>query len=154
MLSEGVVRPSKSPWSSPVVITRRKDGKPRFCVDFCRLNTVTKRGAYPLPQVNATLDKLRGARYLSTIDLKNSYWHVPLTEASKPLTAFTALGRGLYEINVIPFGLHSAPSTFQRQLDQVITPDMAPHAFAYLDGIVVFISNDLFIHSFPNTWKY
>ena len=71
MLAEGVVQPSTSPWSSPVVITRRKDGKPRFCVDFRRPNSVAKRDAYPLPQVNATLDNLRGARYLSTIDLKN-----------------------------------------------------------------------------------
>ena len=85
MLSDGVVRPSKSPWSSPVVITRWKDGKPRFCVDFRSLNTVTKRDAYPLPQVNATLYRLRGARYLSTIDLKNGYWHVSLTCHSPPL---------------------------------------------------------------------
>ena len=71
MLAEGVVQPSTSPWSSPAVITRRKDGKPRFCVDFRRPNSVTKRDAYPLPQVNATLDKLRGSRYFSTIYLKN-----------------------------------------------------------------------------------
>ena len=58
MLSEGVVRPSNSPWCLPAVITRRKDGQPRFCVDFPRLNSVTKRDANPLPQVNATLDKL------------------------------------------------------------------------------------------------
>ena len=96
MLAEGVVQPSTSPWSSPVVITRRKDGKPRFCVDFRRLNSVTKRDAYPLPQVNATLDKLRGARYLSTIDLKNGYWHVSLTEKRKALTAFTVSGTGLF----------------------------------------------------------
>ena len=98
---------------------------------------MTKRDDYPLPQVNATLDKLRGARYLSTIDLKNGYWHVPLTEESKALTALTVSGRGLFEFNVMPFGLHSAPSTFQRLLDRVIKPDMAPHTFAYLDDIVV-----------------
>ena len=137
MLEEGLVRPSCSPWSSPVIITRRKDGKPRFCIDVRKLNSVTRRDAYPLAQVNATLDKLRGGRYLSTIDLKNGYWHVPLAEDSKPLTAFTAYGRGLFEFIVMPFGLHSAPSTFQRLLDHVITPDMAPHAFAYLDDIVI-----------------
>ena len=102
MLEEGVVRPSSSPWSSPVVITRRKDGKPRFCIDFWKLNSVTRRDAYPLPQVNATLDKLRGDRYLSTIYLKNGYWHVSLAEGSKPLTAFTVHGTGLFEFNVKP----------------------------------------------------
>ena len=108
--------------------------------DFRRLKSVTERDAYPLPQVNATLDKLRGARYLSTINLKNGYWHVPLSEESKALTAFTVSGRGLFEFNVMPFGLHSASSTFQSLLDQVITPDMAPHTFAYLDDIVVCIT--------------
>ena len=83
------------------------------------------------------MDKLRGASYLSSIDLKNGYWHVPLTEESKPLTAFTVPGRGLFEFNVMPFGLHTAPSTFQRLLDRIITPDMAPQAFAYLDDIIV-----------------
>ena len=81
--------------------------------------------------------ELRGAKYLSTIDLKNGYWHVLLAENSKPLTAFTVYGRGLFEFNVMPFGLHSAPSTFQRLLDRVISPDMAPRAFAYLDDIVI-----------------
>ena len=65
------------------------------------------------------------------------WWHVPLTDENKALTGFTVSGRGLFEFNVMPFGLHSAPSTFQRLLDRVITPDMAPHTFAYLDDIVV-----------------
>ena len=137
MLQEGVIQPSNSPWSSQIVITRLKDGKPRFCVDFRRLNKVSKKDAYPLPQVNATLDKLRGVRYLSFIDLKNEYWHVPLTERSKPLTAFTVPGKGLFEFKVMPFGLHAAAPTFQRLLDRVITPDMAPSSFAYLDDIVI-----------------
>ena len=97
MLQQGVIQPSNSPWSSPIVMTRRKDGKPRFCVDFRSLNKVSKKDAYPLPQVNATLDKQRGARYLSSIDLKNGYWYVPLTERSKPLTAFTVPGKGLFK---------------------------------------------------------
>ena len=146
MLADGVVQPSINPWSSPVVITRRKDGKPRFCVDFQRLNNVTKRDSYPLPQVNATLDKLRGARYPSTIELKNGYWHVPLTEENKALTAFTIFGRDLVESNVMPFGLNSIPSTFQRLLDRVVTPGMAPHTFAYLYDSGVY-------HNFPETHK-
>ena len=97
-----------------MVIIRRRDGKPRFCIDFRKLNSVTRMDAYPLPQVNAILDELRGARYLSMIDLKNGYWHVPLAEDCKPLTAFTVYGRGLFIFNVMPFGLNSAPSTFQQ----------------------------------------
>ena len=137
IIAEGVIRPFSSPWSSPVLITRRKDGRPRFCIDFRRLNQVSKKDAYTIPQINAILDNLRGARYLSSIDLKNGYWHVPLTEESKLLTAFTVPGRRLFEFNVMPFGLHTAPSTFQRLLDRIITLDMAPQAFAYLDDIIV-----------------
>ena len=137
MLKEKVIRPSKSPWSSPIVVVQKKDGKPRLCVDYRKLNTVTCKDAYPLPQINATLDKLRGAKYLSTIDLKNGYWQKPLTSESKPLTAFTVAGKGLFEFNVMPFGLHSAPATFQRLLDYVISPELSPNAFAYLDDIVI-----------------
>ncbi|XP_011861253.1 PREDICTED: uncharacterized protein LOC105558274 [Vollenhovia emeryi] len=137
MLKEGVIRSSTSPWSSPIVVVQKKDGRPRLCIDYRKLNKVTRKDAYPLPQINATLDKLRGAKYLSTIDLKNGYWQVLLTPESKPLTAFTVAGKGLFEFNVMPFGLHSAPATFQRLLDQVITPELFPNAFAYLDDTVI-----------------
>lgn len=76
MLAQGVIEPSHSSWSSPVVIVKKKDGKHRFCNDFRRVNDVTRKDAYSLPQVTATLEKLRGARYLSTLDIKNGYWQV------------------------------------------------------------------------------
>lgn len=137
MIQLGVIEPSNSPWSSPVVIVRKKDGKPRFCIDFRKVNEVSERDAYPLPYINAILDKLRKARYISSIDLKQGYWQIPLTPDSKPITAFTVPGRGLFQFRVMPFGLHSAPATFQRLLDRIIGPDMDPHAFAYLDDIIV-----------------
>ncbi|KAL6419305.1 hypothetical protein ACFW04_013944 [Cataglyphis niger] len=73
MEKAGVIEPSRSAWSSPIVVVRKKDGKHRFCIDFRKVNDVTEKDAYPLPQVTATLDKLRGARYLTTLDLKNGY---------------------------------------------------------------------------------
>lgn len=137
MLKDGVIRPSKSPWNTPVVIATKKNGDPRVCIDFRKVNDASHKDAYPIPQVNSTLNKLKGARYISTIDLKNGYWQVPLAENSRPITAFTVPGKGLFEFNVMPFGLHAAPSTFQRLLDRVITAEMAPHVFAYLDDIVI-----------------
>ncbi|XP_066585617.1 uncharacterized protein [Prorops nasuta] len=137
MLAEDVIEPSDSPWNSGIVLARKKDGKYRFCIDFRQVNTVTERDAYPLPPVQNILDKLKGARYLSTIDLKNGYWQIPLDPESRPITAFAIPGRGHYQFKVMPFGLHSAPATFQRLLDRVIGPAMEPYAFAYLDDIIV-----------------
>ena len=141
MEKEGIIEPSNSAWSSPVVIVKKKNGKARFCIDFRKVNEVTEKDAYPLPQVTATLDKLRGARYLTTLDLKSGYWQVPLTPDSRPVTAFTVPGKGLMQFRVMPFGLHSAPATFQRLLDNIIGPALEPHVFVYLDDIII-ISQD------------
>lgn len=138
MLKKGVVRPSSSPWSSPIVLVKKPNGKYRFAVDYRKVNEVSEKDAYPMPQVEATLGKLRRARYLTTIDLKEGYWNIPMHEDSIPITAFTVLGKGLFEFSVMPYGLHSAPATFQRLQDtEIITPDIEEDAFAYLDDIVI-----------------
>jgi hypothetical protein len=119
MLQAGVIELSSSPWSSPIVLARKKDGQYWFCVDYRKLNEVTEKDAYPLPQINATLDKFRNAKHLSTIDLKSCYWQVALALASKPLIAFTVSGRELMQFKVMPFGLHSASAVFQRVIAYV-----------------------------------
>jgi hypothetical protein len=137
MLQMGVVRKSKSAWSSPIVLVDKPDGGTRFCVNFRQVNAVTKRDAYPLPQVTMILDRLRDARYLSKMDVKSAYWQIPLSEASKEKTAFTIPGRGLFEFETMPFGLHNAAATWQRFIDSVIGADLEPHVFVYLDDIIV-----------------
>lgn len=137
MLLDGIIKPSKSPWSSPVVLVKKKNKEYRFCVDFRKVNKVTVKDAYPLPQINSTLDKLRDSKYFSTIDLISGYWQVPLSRDSYEITAFTVPGRGLFHFRVMPFGLHSASATFQRLLDQVVGVDLEPKAFVYLDDITV-----------------
>lgn len=102
MEQTGILEPSSIPWSSPVVIARKKVGRPWFCIDFRKVNEASEKDAYPLPQVNATLDMLRGAQYLSTIDLNDGYWQVPLAPESRPITAFTVSGRGLMQFRVMP----------------------------------------------------
>lgn len=134
MLKEGIIEPSTSPWSSPIVIVKKKDGTPRFCIDFRK---VSEKDAYPLPYIIAILDRLGEARYISSLDLKQGYWQIPLSKESRPVTAFTVAGRGLFHFKVLPFGLHSAPATFQRLLDTIIGPEMEPFAFAYLDDIII-----------------
>lgn len=136
MLEKGIVEPSKSPWSSPIVMVRKPDGKYRFCVDYRKLNKVTARDAYPLPFISSTLDKLRDARYLSSLDIKSAYWQVPMAPESKACTAFTVPGRGLFQFRRMPFGLHNAPATWQRLIDRVLS-HMEQYVFVYLDDIVI-----------------
>jgi len=137
MLKDGVIEKSSSSWSSPVVLIRKPSGKYRFCVDLRKLHPASELDAYSLPRINAILDKLRMANYISTLDLANGYWQVPLAEESRPLTAFTVPGMGLFQFTVMAQGLHSAPATFQRLLDQIIGPELEPHAFAYLDDLII-----------------
>lgn len=136
MIRLGVVEKSKSPWSSPILLVKKKDGSYRFCVDFRKLNAVTERDSYPLPYIQNTLDQLRNAHYLSTLDIRSAYWQVKVAESSRPFTAFTVPGRGLFQFTRMPFGLHNAPATWQRLIDQVLGPDL-PKVFTYLDDVVV-----------------
>lgn len=137
MLQKDVIEPSSSPWSSPIVMVRKKDNSYRFCVDYRKLNRVTKRDAYPLPFVTNILDKLRDARYLSSLDIKSAYWQISVEEMSRPYTAFTVPGRGLFQFKRLPFGLHTAPATWQRLIDRVLGADLEPYVFVYLDDIVI-----------------
>lgn len=137
MLEEGIIEKSNSPWASPILLIKKKDNTYRFVVDYRQLNKVTERDAYPLPFVNATLDKLRDARYISTLDIKSAYWQIPLAEESRPLTAFVIPNRGLFQFRRMPMGLHNAPATWQRFIDQVVGVDLERYVFVYLDDAII-----------------
>lgn len=140
MLQRGVIQHSHSPWASPVVLVRKKDGSIRFCVDYRRLNNITRKDVYPLPRIDDALDCLQGAEFFSSLDLRSGYWQVPMAEPDRPKTAFVTPD-GLYEFNVMPFGLCNAPATFERMMDSVLRGLKWHICLCYLDDIVVFSAN-------------
>ena len=136
MLRKGTIRPSKSPWSSPIVLVQKKNGSLRFCVDYRKLNAVTRKDAYPLPRVDDTLDTLAGAQWFTTLDLISGYWQVEVKEDDREKTAFSTPD-GLFEFNVMPFGLCNAPATFQRLMDAVFAGVQWNSCLVYLDDIII-----------------
>jgi len=136
MKSKGVIEVSDSPWSSPVVLVRKKDSSLRFCVDYRRLNDVTKKGCFFLPRIDDTLDTLAGARRLSTFDLESGYWQVALHPEDKGKTVFST-GQGLWQFTVMPFRLFNAPATFERLMDYVLRSLIYDACQVYLDDVIV-----------------
>lgn len=132
-----VIEKSDSDWASPILMVPKKDGSWRFCIDFRKVNAVTQRDAYPLPYISSILDRLKNAKYISSLDIKSGYWNIPLSEESKKFTAFTVPGRGLWQFKRLAFGLHSAPATFQKFIDKILGPELEPFVFKYLDDIII-----------------
>ncbi|XP_063050302.1 uncharacterized protein LOC134445147 [Engraulis encrasicolus] len=135
-LEAGVARRSNSSWASPLVMVRKKDGTYRLCVDYRALNDCTIKDAYPLPRIQDTLDTLSTAKWFSTLDLASGYWQVELTPRARRAAAFCTRN-GLFEWNVMPFGLCNAPATFQRLMDRVLAGMQWETCLVYLDDIIV-----------------
>ncbi|MCG7878320.1 MAG: hypothetical protein JAY78_18545, partial [Candidatus Thiodiazotropha taylori] len=140
MIEAGAIRPSTSPYSSNVVIVRKKDGTIRFCVDFRKLNNKTIKDAYAIPRVDDTLHLLAGAKYFTKLDLRSGYWQVEIKEVDKMKTAFQVGTMGFYEFNRMPFGLCNAPATFQRLMEHCMGEVNLRDCLIYLDDIIIFSS--------------
>jgi len=135
-LESGVAQPSNSSWAAPIVMVRKKDQSPWLCVDYRPLNEQTIKDAYPLPRIQDTLDTLSTAKYFSTLDLTSGYWQVEMTPRARKAAAFCTR-KGLFEWNMMPFGLCNAPSTFKQFMDRVLAWLQWETCLVYIDDIIV-----------------
>jgi hypothetical protein len=139
MLDAGVIIPSNSPWGSPCVLVKKKDGTMRFCIDYRKLNKVTKPLHYPLPLLADVYDTLsqNRAKYFSAMDLKSGYFQVPMDPPSQPKTAFVVQD-GAYEFKTMPFGCTGAPAIFQLLMANVFRGMNFKNVMVYIDDILIF----------------
>ncbi|KAK1677859.1 hypothetical protein QYE76_038707 [Lolium multiflorum] len=138
MLAKGLIRPSASPWRSPVLFVDKKDGATRLCTDYRKLNDVTIKNKYPLPKIEDLFDQLTGAKVFSKIDLRTGYHQLKIRATDIPKTAFTTR-YGLYEYNVMSFGLTNAPAYFMNLMNKIF--------MNFLDKFVVVFIDDILIYS-------
>lgn len=139
LLEGDIIRQSNSPYSSSVVLIRKKaTGKLRFCIDLRELNNRTVKDSYALPRLEEILDQLQGSTYFSSLDMRSGYYQVELEEQHKPRTAFTVGPLGFYECNRMPFGLTNAPATFQRLMERCMGELYLKECAVFLDDILIY----------------
>ena len=136
----GFIRSSESPFGAPVLFVKKKDGSLRLCIDFRRLNVITRKDKYPLPLISDLLDTPRRARIFTKLDLKHAYHLVRVALGDKWKTAFRTR-YGSFEWLVMPFGLTNAPSVFQRFVNEIFADLLDVYVLVYLDDILIFSDN-------------
>ncbi len=130
------IEPSISPFASPVILVRKKDGTMRLCIDFKKLNAITKQNAHPLPRIEDIFDTLSGSKYFTTLDMAMGYHQVEVHPDDREKTAFTT-PFGLFQYKVMIFGLATAPATFMRLMTIVFSGMLYNTCLAYLDDIII-----------------
>ena len=141
LLSSCIIKKSKSPWASNVVLVRKKNGKLRMCVDNRMLNTKTVKDNYALPRTEEIFDVLNGSTgstVFITIDMKSGYHQVSVEDSHKCRTAFTVGPLGFYEYNKMPFGLSDSPATYQLMMEKCLGPYNMKICVIYLDDLIIF----------------
>ena len=132
----GYIEPSTSPWAAPIVLVLKKESSLRMCIDYRKLNAVTQGDPYPLPIIEELIDGIGQSKFITILDLIKGYHQVPIKDSDQEKMAFiTPFGK--YQFHTMPFELVTAPTTFQRMMDHVLT-DLYPFAKAYLGDILIY----------------
>lgn len=147
LLDAGVIRESESPFSSAIVVVKKKNGDIRLCIDYRKLNLQTIKDAYALPNLEESFSALTGSKWFSVLDLKSGYYQIEMNEEDKPKTAFVT-PLGFWEFNRMPQGVTNAPSTFQRLMEKCMGDLHLKEVLVFLDDLIIF-SNTLEEHKGP-----
>ena len=136
LINNEIIRESQSPYASPILLVKKKNGEERMCVDYRALNRITVKDRYPLPRIDDLLDRINERKYFTSLDLASGYHQIPISEDSISKTAFVTPD-GHYEYIRMPFGLTNAPAIFQRTINQILGSLRFNTALAYLDDILI-----------------
>jgi hypothetical protein len=137
LLDKGYICPSSSPWGSPALFLKQKDGSLRMCVDYRPLNAVTVKNKYPLPRIDVLFDQLAGAKVFSKIDLRSGYHQIKIRASDIPKTTFSTR-YGLYEFLIMSFGLTNAPSYFMYLMNLVFMNELDKFVVVFIDDILIY----------------
>jgi hypothetical protein len=144
-LKKGFIRPGSGPMASPILFVKKPNGKWRLCVDYRRLNSVTRKNRYPLPLITELMDRLQGAKWFTKFDVREGFYRIRIKEGDEWKTAFKTK-YGLFEYTVMPFGLTNAPATFQSVINSALHEYLGIFVTAYLDDVLVYSSGTLEEH--------
>ena len=135
LMDNEFIESSQSDWSSPCIIVPKPDGTFRMCIDYRKVNSMTKTDSFPVPRMNDCIDNIGQANYLTKFNLLKGFWQIPKTDKAKEISAFVAPDR-LYQYKTLPFGMKDSPATFQRLINMIITG--LDNCIAYIDDAIIY----------------